>query len=106
MIGTSVKSQTKKSTEKSSQTKKKIRFEVSAQPYSEVYIAGTFNNWDPRDIKLEEENGDGVYSTYISLPKGKHEYKFIINDVWMIDPDCPDWVPNNHGSLNSIINIE
>jgi 1,4-alpha-glucan branching enzyme len=81
--------------------KKRVKFSVKAEPGSEVYVAGTFNNWDPKKHKLT--CADGVYSATISVPPGRHEYKFVITDVWCIDPECPEWAPNGIGSLNSVI---
>jgi len=26
--------------------------------------------------------------------------------IWCIDPECPDWVPNAHGTLNSVITVD
>ena len=83
--------------------KKRVRFEIKADPGSEVFVAGTFNGWDPRKHKLTLKGG--VYSTSVLLSKGRYEYKFIINDVWCVDPECPEWAPNEHGSLNSVVTV-
>lgn len=84
--------------------KKRVNFSIRAEPGSEVYIAGTFNDWSPQKHKLICANG--VYSTSILLSPGRHEYKFVINDVWCIDPECVEWAPNGFGSLNSVIVVE
>lgn len=81
--------------------KKRVKFSIKADRGSSVYVAGTFNSWNPKKHKLVYK--DGVYSTTILLPKGRYEYKFVINDVWCVDPECTEWVPNGLGSLNSVI---
>jgi 1,4-alpha-glucan branching enzyme len=81
--------------------KKRVKFQIQAEKGSEVYIAGTFNNWSAKKNKLAFK--DGVYSTSILLPKGRHEYKFVVNGVWCVDPECAEWAPNGLGSLNSVI---
>ena len=83
--------------------KMRVTFQIRADEGSEAYVAGTFNDWDPRRNKLTGKNG--LYSTTILLPKGRHEYKFIVNDVWCVDPECPTWTPNSVGSLNSVITV-
>jgi 1,4-alpha-glucan branching enzyme len=83
--------------------KKKVTFQIQTDPGSKVFVAGTFNNWDPTKNKMKEKNG--VYSTSILLEPGRYEYKFIINDVWCIDPSMSDWQPNSMGSLNSVIEV-
>lgn len=84
---------------------RKINFKVAAEPGSEVFVAGTFNNWDPRNQPMPANPTSGYYKTAIALPPGRHEYKFIINGEWRVDANCPDWVPNDHGSLNSVITV-
>jgi len=84
--------------------RKRVTFEVEASEGTTVYVAGTFNDWDPEQHELEPQE-DGTYSASILLTRGSHEYKFIIDDVWCVDPACPDWTPNGMGSLNSVIHI-
>jgi len=80
--------------------KKRVAFTIEAEKGSDVYVAGTFNGWNPRKNKLRFKNG--VYTTSILLPPGRYEYKFVVNDVWCVDPACSEWTPNNIGSLNSV----
>lgn len=83
--------------------KNRVTFQIKADPESEVFVAGTFNGWNPRKNKLTFKSG--VYSVTITLSKGRHEYKFIVNDVWCVDPRCLEWAPNGLGSLNSVITV-
>lgn len=85
--------------------RKQVVFRFAAEPGSAVYLAGTFNDWEPERIKLEEAGGRGVYQKALRLPQGKHEYKFIVNGVWCVDPDCRDWVANQLGTLNSVVEV-
>ena len=85
--------------------RKRTLFQVKARPGSEVYLAGSFNNWDQRAKKLKDTNGKGEFTTMLYLPKGKHEYKYVINGEWHVDPECPKWVQNECGTLNSLITI-
>ena len=58
---------------------KKVSFKVSAEPGSEVFVAGTFNNWDPKQHQLRDNPRSGLYSATLVLPPGRHEYKFVVN---------------------------
>lgn len=40
-----------------------------------VYLAGSFNNWNPGQPLMRLENRDGVYTIDVSLQKGTYEYK-------------------------------
>lgn len=84
--------------------RRRVSFEIKAAAGSEVFIAGTFNGWRPRQKRLREKSG--VYRISLVLPKGEHEYKFIVDDVWHVDPECPDWIPNGMGSLNSVVTVK
>lgn len=92
-------------TRKKQSDRKRVVFKLKTEPHSKVYVSGTFNNWSTTKSKLKEKDNNGGYSLQMLLPKGKYEYKFIINDVWTMDPKCQDWVPNNLGSLNSVITV-
>lgn len=85
---------------------KKITFEISANSNSAVYLAGTFNNWNPKEHQMKDTRGNGKYSIALMLPKGGHEYKFVINDNWVVDPACQDRTHNSFGSLNSVKRID
>lgn len=83
---------------------RKVKFEIAAEPGSDVAVAGSFNNWDPAANRMKL-NGHGTFVTNVKLPVGRHEYKFVINGVWQADPNCPNWVPNSYGSLNSVAEV-
>lgn len=84
-------------------TKKRVVFQVNAEPGSKVYVAGDFNNWEPKK-QLKDKNNDGVFKGTILLDREQqYEYKFIINGKWIVDPNCDEWVPNTMGSLNSVV---
>jgi len=84
--------------------KQRIHFALLAEPGNQIYLTGSFNKWSPDSVKMEDI-GDGRYQQSLQLPKGRHEYKFVVNNTWMADPDCHNWQPNKHGSLNSVLNV-
>ena len=87
------------------ETGKSIQFEIAAEKECKVYIAGTFNNWDPTTHPLDHHPEDGVFRATLHLPVGTHEYKFVVNGVWHMDAKCPHWSMNEHGTLNSVIHV-
>lgn len=84
---------------------KKVRFEVEAEAGNTVAVAGTFNDWDVAKHPLKDNPGSGKYATTLALVPGRHEYKFVINGEWCIDPNCPECAPNDHGTLNSVLHV-
>ncbi len=67
-------------------------------------IAVTFNEWDPSPTRLTEADA-GFYRISIKLPPGKHEYKFVVDGCWQIDPENPSSLLNDFGDLNSVITV-
>ena len=39
---------------------KKVRFELAAEPGSQVFVAGTFNNWNPTANPLKDDLSVGI----------------------------------------------
>lgn len=86
-------------------TGKAVHFEISAEQGSQVFVAGTFNNWDKTAHPLNHDPDAGVFRLTLHLAAGEHEYKFVVNGVWHMDAKCPHWAPNSHGTLNSVIHV-
>jgi 1,4-alpha-glucan branching enzyme len=84
-------------------TKRRVQFRLTAPSGSEVFVAGTFNRWEPKATPLKESAGN--YSVMVMLLPGRYEYKFIVNGDWMTDPKGRETVPNDRGSRNSVIVI-
>jgi hypothetical protein len=66
-----------------------------------VYITGTFNNWE-RQIPMHRSGNDFTYVH--NLPKGKHAYKFIVDDEWRFAPD-QETIADVEGRINNYIDI-
>lgn len=80
----------------------RVTFRVRAEVGSKVALAGSFNGWDPADKPMTDKDGTGEFTCTVSLPKGRYEYKYVINGTWCADPECTDWVQNDMGTLNSV----
>ena len=83
--------------------RKRVQFKVQADPQCKVSVAGSFNDWSPDKHVLKYK--DGVFALSVLLPKGRYEYKFVIDGHWCVDPGCAEWSHNSYGSLNSVINV-
>lgn len=84
----------------------RVTFAIRADPGSTVFLAGSFNSWDPTAKRMTDKNGEGLFTVVIPLTPGEYQYKFVINGTWCADPECADWVQNEHGTLNSIKRVE
>jgi 5'-AMP-activated protein kinase regulatory beta subunit len=66
-----------------------------------VFITGTFNDWS-RQIPMHRSGNDFTYIH--NLPKGKHAFKFIVDDEWRYAPDQPT-VADVEGRINNFIDV-
>lgn len=82
--------------------KKKVEFVLQAPEAKAVAVAGTFNEWDAARTPLKR-SGDGTWKALVSLPTGRHEYRFVVDDEWVTDPKAKETVTNPHGSDNSVL---
>ena len=55
---------------------------------------------------VQDIEGTGTYSCTVCLKPGTYEYKFIVDGQWLMDPGNQNFVPNDQGSLNSVIVVE
>jgi len=73
---------------------------------SAVTVAGTFNQWDPEAHPLRPDTG-GLWRVTLQLKSGTYQYKFVIDGQhWEEDPVNLNRVLNEHGTFNSIRNID
>ena len=99
-----VKKAVKKTVKKIAKNEKLVKFQIQTEPDCEVYVAGSFNAWDPKANKLRKVKD--MHTISLTLSKGRYEYKFVINGVWCVDPNCTEWQPNSMGSINSLLTVE
>ena len=78
-------------------------FKLNAKNAKEVYLAGTFNNWDKKSLPMRKTK-KGHYSITITLPYGTYEYLYLVNGNWQEDPNFPK-VSNQYGTYNSVREI-
>jgi len=68
-----------------------VTFSIDAPAAHEVYVTGSFNNWNPHQFPLVRQP-HGQWRITIPLPPGRHEYKFVVDTVWTHDVNNPDKV--------------
>jgi glycosidase len=79
---------------------------VLEKPAHQVYLAGTFNEWQYRRHPMQTTDGGRTWSLTLTLPPGAHQYKFVIDGTeWRTDPNAPA-IDDGNGNLNSVIWVE
>lgn len=81
-----------------------VRFEFTDLEAVSVYIAGTFNNWQP-DAKPMHPVGNSRWIKETVLPRGTYEYCLVVDGEFRPDPLAKETVPNPFGGRNSILKV-
>jgi len=72
---------------------------------SKIIVMGQFNDWSRTALPLSDEDGDGTFERTVYIKPQRHEYKFVVDNVELIDPENPIFVSNNIGGWNSILDL-
>mmetsp|Transcript_5253 Transcript_5253/g.13178 ORF Transcript_5253/g.13178 Transcript_5253/m.13178 type:complete len:263 (-) Transcript_5253:26-814(-) len=67
----------------------------------QVFVTGTFNDWTAQ-IPMHRSGNDFTYIH--NLKKGKHAFKFVVDDEWRFAPDQPT-VADIEGRINNFIDV-
>lgn len=55
-----------------------------------VYLAGSFNDWQPTAHRMDGPDAEGRYATTLKLKRGRYEYKYVLDGAkWRADPGNP-----------------
>ena len=73
-----------------------------AQAAKKVQVAGDFSDWRPVNMRQQKS---GSFAATVPVPPGTHEYKFIMDGKWIVDPDNNAWSCNPFGTLNSVAKV-
>ena len=68
-----------------------------------VKVAGTWNNWRPRNLIYNEE--EDTWQLSLSLRPGTYQYKYIVDGEWLHDPS-KSWRDDGTGNINNVITVD
>jgi len=83
---------------------KQVRFSLPCGDAEMVYLAGTFNGWDPQATPLHRE-GEHHWTCELALSPGAHEYQFVVDGRWLPDPQAAESTRTPFGTVNSIVRV-
>ena len=70
----------------------------------QVLLGGDFNGWASGATPMKQQ-ADGHWETTLALAPGRYQYKFVVDGLWIPDPLVHEHVRNEHGTLNSVIEV-
>ena len=86
-------------------------FSCHAPDARAVFVAGTFNDWNPTATPMTRV-ANGTWTAALPLAAGHHEFKFVVDGEWCCEPGCekayhgcPKCVPNPSGTMNRVVEV-
>ena len=68
----------------------------------EVFLVGSFNNWNPRATPLQRD-ALGDWSVELTLPRGEYRYRLIVDGEWRDDPSAQLTAMNPFGGFDAVL---
>lgn len=93
-----------------SATKRTTEFECHASEAENVFLAGSFNEWNP-EVTPMDKTDSGKWTAKLKLAPGRYEFKFVVDGRWCCeancdaDGECPQCVPNDFGTMNRVCEV-
>lgn len=75
------------------------------EPGRQVFVAGSFNEWNATAKQLLDEKGNGEYFVRFLLKAGVYQYKLVVDGQWILDPNNNETAPNEFGTQNNVLTV-
>ncbi len=83
-----------------------VTFTISGIEAKSIAVAGDFNGWNTSTNRLEDPEGDGIWTGKMHLKPGRYEYMLVIdNSKWVADPNAKVYADDGFGSKNAVLFI-
>jgi len=83
-----------------------VTFDLLAPEAEQVELVGSFTDWRPGAVVLEQRTAGDSWTVTVELPAGRHEYIFLVNgEHWITDPKALVVRPDGFGNENAILEI-
>ncbi len=86
-------------------TVQEVEFTLYAPDANKVCIAGQFNDWNTKSMPMKKSK-DGTWRIKIKLPRGKYEYKYLVDGAWAQDISGAEMIPNPFGTSNCVVSAQ
>jgi hypothetical protein len=85
-----------------------VRFVLVDRGATAVSLVGDFNEWTKGSTTLVESGRDGTWTVSVELPRGRHEYAFVVHrpngEQWVADPFASH-VRDDFGTESSVVTV-
>ncbi len=85
--------------------RKAAAFRLDAPAATQVFVAGSFNEWSPVATPLLRDDA-GIWTGTVDLDPGEYEYRFVVDGIWSDDPANTTRRCNEFGTRNCILAVK
>ncbi|MDV6031432.1 MAG: glycoside hydrolase family 13 [Phycisphaera sp. RhM] len=91
-------------------TEQATEFECHAPEAEKVFLAGSFNEWNP-EVTPMDKTDNGKWTAKLKLEPGRYEFKFVVDGQWCCEAnchasaECAQCVPNDFGTMNRVCEV-
>ena len=88
-----------------------INMNTYTEPFTTVYLSGTFNGWSADGNPMEDTDGDGVWTTTVNMATGLQDFKYQV-DAWVAQENLMDGMNcvmafgDNNEFVNRVITVD
>lgn len=82
--------------------KKRVVFRFNDNRACQVFLAGSFNGWDPSASPLSRDLR-GSWRTTVTLESGVYQYRFVVDGEWKQDPSLPGGSIDKSAACHSVL---
>ena len=79
-----------------------VKFFCAAPNAQHVDLVGDFNQWQPLPM---QRTFDGWWLACIEMPRGHHQYRFLIDGRPILDPRAVGFTRDEHGDRASFVAV-
>jgi 1,4-alpha-glucan branching enzyme len=79
-----------------------VRFGYFNPDAKEVFLVGSFNNWETRATPLVRDSL-GDWAVELELPPGKYRYRLLVDGEWRDHPSAQQTAPNPFGAFDAVV---
>jgi 1,4-alpha-glucan branching enzyme len=92
------------SEKKQKKHRSKVLFSLHAPQAETVFLAGDFNEWNPKKHGLKK-GSSGAWEATLMLVPSTYEYKFVVDGKWQVDPVNTQTCQNCFGTRNNLLTV-
>jgi 1,4-alpha-glucan branching enzyme len=88
-----------------------VNMNTYTEPFTTVFLSGSFNGWSGDANPMEDTDGDGVWTTTVSMDAGLQDFKFQLDawtaqEIWAEANECTMAFGDMGEFINRVITVD